>query len=312
MMKRLIPMSILVFLFFLQGATSYPLQGGKRLQFHRQRRRVQSIEMTSEAVLISQPNPSASSSPRSSKLQRPYRLLSLLAPVCMGAFWGRYDLLRLPSLLLTAKSFDILQSAARRRRLDATTFKFLNLGNFLSLGYIAALEFVDVGRGGALYTTDKMALRAVALLGALTCEFGLLKYGLPSMKLVGSNLLSLMYMVCAVLATYSVVDFSALLGIGDPIQAFMFPSVLLALSGAAIAGDKRLASDTYKSLNLTMLLIVISRLGMDLVGLVSIATQHQLSYLFTALTTFTCLFGYYKGNAFGKDGPVLLKAFNND
>ena len=57
---------------------------------------------------------------------------------------------------------------------------------------------------------------------------------------------------------------------------------------------------------------LISRLGMDLVGLVSIATQHQLSYLFTALTTFTCLFGYYKGNAFGKDGPVLLKAFNND
>ena len=110
----------------------------------------------------------------------------------------------------------------------------------------------------------------MALLGALTCEFGLLKYGLPSMKLVGSNLLSLMY-VCAVLATYSIVDFSALLGIGDPIQAscshrsFWLYQVLPLL----VIRDLHL---TYK-ISLDDAIDSDFRLGMDLVGLVSIATQ---------------------------------------
>ena len=220
--------------------------------------------MANEAVLVSQPQPrSLSSFSMITTFRRQYRVLSVLAPLCLGAFWGKYHYLKLPSLLLTAKVFDILRSAARRRRLDATTFKFLNIGSFLSLGYVATIQFMDRGAAGVFVNKEKLALTGAALFGTLTSGAALTKYGLPSVKIKGSNLLSLSYMLCAALAVYTGVDFNSLKSIFDPIHAFMFPAVFLALSGAGIAGDKRLASDTYKGLNLTILFIMISRLGME-------------------------------------------------
>lgn len=297
-----------VFPFHQQGNRLHVVSSIQRKHEH-----THCINVADDAVLFSQPN---SNSPSSSSyippLRRQYRVLSIFAPILLGVSWGKCNPLRLSSLLLTAKAFDILRSAARRKRLDATTFKFLNVGSFLSLGYLFAVQYMDGGAATVLCNKEKLALKFVSIFGVLTSGAALTKYGLPTMKVKGSNLLSLSYMLCASLAIYTGMDFNTLKNIFDPIQVFLFPAVFLALSGASIAGDKRLASDTYKGLNMTVLLMMVSRLGMEKRGLVSVTGQHPYAYIYTTLSALSCLVGLYKGKAYGKGGPMLLKAFSKD
>ena len=309
--------AILLLLLFVTRQVSCFQQYGNELRvvssIQRRRQNVQNSFMANEAVLVSKPSPpSPSSSSLMPPLRSQYRVLSILMPTCLFVLWGKDQLLRLPSLLLVAKIFDILRSAARRRRLDATTFKFLNMGSFISFGYLAASLIADAKSALMLNSTKKGVLKAATAFGTLSSGGALIKYGLPSMKIKGSNVLSLSYMTCAALAVHTGMDFATFRSISDPIQAFLFPAVFFALSGAAIVGDKRLASDTYKGLNLTVLMIMIARLGMDRTNLVSIASQHQNGYFFTIMATLSCLVGFYKGASFERNGPMLLKVFDKD
>lgn len=47
----------------------------------------------------------------------------------------------------------------------------------------------------------------------------------------------------------------------NPVDIFLVPTILFALSGAAAVGSKRLASDTYKRLNLSVIGLFLARLA---------------------------------------------------
>ena len=94
----------------------------------------------------------------------------------------------------------------------------------------------------------------------------------------------------------------------DPFEAFLFPAVFLALSGAAIAGQKRLASDTYKGLNLSLLFVYTARFLLDAKEVISMPPGGQ---FLAVISLIACTVGYCRGNSYGKDSPRLLKAFDS-
>ena len=108
-----------------------------------------------------------------------------------------------------------------------------------------------------------------------------------------------------------------------------FPCTLLALSVAASAGRKRIASDTYKGLNLSLLLVFLARLllGAKVIRSGVIACNHISPNLFlhnsriqnlismgaernllAVLSISVCGLGFYRGQTYGKDKPKLLNS----
>ena len=211
----------------------------------------------------------------------------------------------------------ICRSAARRDRLDGTTFKFLNLGAFLSFVYLTMLQFAD----RSCITTINFVRASATIFGSLATGKALLQYGFPVIKLKGSNILSVFYLACSVLTLISQLKLNSLFFKANgkivlncfvnPFEMLLEPAIYLALAGAAIAGPKRLSSDTYKKLNLTLMLSLIVRIFFSRAIFCDGLTRTVTDVGRDVVGLLSTLIGYLRGEMFGKDEPKLLKAFTS-
>lgn len=177
------------------------------------------------------------------------------------------------SFLITGKVVaDVLGSAAQRNRLDATTFKFVNLGLFLSSASLLIYFIVDSFLFLASSGLSKDYLHYVRTLLLLTyisqtliaTTRTLLMYKLPTVKLApAAGLLpfsflasTAAYFAYLVMTLYKLISSKTLLltALSAVASCALIIPVLLALHGAAVAGPKRLSSDTYKQLNLGLIM----------------------------------------------------------
>jgi hypothetical protein len=166
-----------------------------------------------------------------------------------GAIWGHMTAL----WWLGSRVAKVLSDAARRGRLSASTFQLLNVGFIAALGgEVASLAFMRGGSNvlGALISRGFLALASARALR---------RYGLPRLPLLLplsslDQLKEPLAIAYALLGTYVAwIGGAALIGSAAlPAQACMHllpAAALFALRGAAVAGPKRLASETYQALN---------------------------------------------------------------
>jgi len=232
--------------------------------------------------------------------------------------FGQTTALLIPQLA----SSIVLRSASLRNRLSGTTFKVLNLSLFASsvLLFVAEL-FQSISEGGIGFKTLSATLTAAVSYLALR------RHGLPEFKFstqgaigkvltlaqayfiltvwtgalvvsnsVGSGLISFLFGKVTrevILEPHHFITFAALLAI----QA----GTLHTLQSAAVAGEKRLSSDTYKKLNLGGILSAISAL----LGICWAAKMKcQVLWVFLTLGTYNlaqlaaCAYGFFVGSTF--------------
>jgi hypothetical protein len=91
----------------------------------------------------------------------------------------------------------------------------------------------------------------------------------------------------------------------NPVDIFLVPAILFALSGAAAAGPKRLASDTYKRLNLSVI-------GLFLARLAARALPERVLFDYGIILEITVTVASFLGLLRGhqnEPGPKLLNSF---
>lgn len=161
-----------------------------------------------------------------------------------------------PQLIFGSATY-LLASASERNRLDATTFRIINIATFLS----AILTLSPRSAGGRfpssfLFKVTTLVLRSLHSIPTLMAGARIFsEYPLPTLKFDENKSLSTAYVANAVFSLRSGL-MSLFMGSLDMVSArlLLIPAMYLALSGAAIAGPKRLSSDTYISLNRSVIL----------------------------------------------------------
>ena len=189
--------------------------------------------------------------------------------------FGETTALLIPQLAASV----VLRSAALRSRLTGTTFKVLNLSLLASSALLFVAElFQSLSEGGIGFKTLSATLTAGISYIALR------RHGWPKFKLsIGDNNLQKLaqsYLILSVCTGALIV----LNSLGSGVLSYLFGkatreiilephhfityAALLAIQGgilhtlqsAAVAGEKRLSSDTYKKLNFGIILSAISAL----------------------------------------------------
>jgi len=228
-------------------------------------------------------------------------------------------------LYVTLIVASVLQGASSRGRLEGNTFKLLNLGLFLSsiLFYTVSIAKQKVLLGGSFFSINTLRLTsqlAFAVFSALPCYLSLKEYGLPKPKMQFLPFASLPFLclfsaasvglfslftalsqsISIAISSKTLVScFAALAPSATGVSCFLVPLILFALHGAALAGPKRLSSDTYKALSASIILSSIAQVGSCLVLEISNVQKYitLLMSLVSLLTaTFTLKIGLdYKG-----------------
>mmetsp|Transcript_90058 Transcript_90058/g.285156 ORF Transcript_90058/g.285156 Transcript_90058/m.285156 type:complete len:355 (-) Transcript_90058:67-1131(-) len=195
--------------------------------------------------------------------------------------WGRpsagYSLGVVPVLLLTMASLRVLQSAASRGRLSGGTFRMMSLA---SLAAFAAMLFVtcfDVLKMFALLAVGRFSWAAIlplcigilainTALPAIGASYGTLAAeGLPKFKTAvraekgNRGLLTLLAIGYVVTAVHQVMWGGAMLMYSNwkvvgALRCFIVAACAHVCQTAAVAGPKRLSSETYRTLNLALML----------------------------------------------------------
>ena len=230
--------------------------------------------------------------------------------------FGETTALLVPQLAATV----VLRSAALRSRLTGTTFKVLNLSLLVSSSLLFVAELLQsISEGGIGFKTISATVTAAVSYLALK------RHGWPKFKLdvgdgnltnlarayfalsactgglvlantIGSGVLSFLFGRAAgelILEAHHFITFAALLTIQG--------GVLHTLQSASVAGDKRMSSDTYKKLNLGVIVSSVSAL----VGIAWAAKMNcKVLWVFLTLGIYNvaqlaaCSFGLYIGKTF--------------
>ena len=212
---------------------------------------------------------------------------------------------------------DVVHSATLRGRLGGTSFKVLNLGLALNAALLLVAELLNEAWPFGLRLLFALTTGAAAAVNLRT-------HGLPSAKLEVTGLLSASYCALSVMAACCAAALAATahyigkmmpmgsldVAIGShTIFTFgAFTSLLVfvfhTLQSAAVAGDKRLASATYRKMNLAC--VVASALmaagtavsaSMGFAG----AVLSRTCILVSVCTAATCGTGLYRGYKFDKE-----------
>ncbi|QDZ19661.1 hypothetical protein HOP50_03g21790 [Chloropicon primus] len=230
--------------------------------------------------------------------------------------FGETTALLMPQLAASV----VLRSAALRGRLTGTTFKVLNLSLLVSSTLLFVAEvFQSISEGGIGFKTLSATITAAISYIALK------RHGWPTFKFeLGENkLLALSKGYFGLSACTGV--FMVLNTLGSGVLSFLFGKLtgetilephhfitfaaLLAIQGgilhtlqtAAVAGEKRLSSETYRNLNLGVILSAISAL----MGIFWASTMKcQVLWVFLTLGVYNiaqlvaCSSGFYLGKTY--------------
>ncbi|CAJ1423493.1 unnamed protein product [Effrenium voratum] len=186
-------------------------------------------------------------------------------------------------LIMTAVCCSVLRSAASRDRLNGGTFRTLGLAVLGASTLFLLKTIMDVSvlvrllgqRPVPLETEGKLLAQVpLALVAWFGCKAGygtLHQHGLPKFKLSvraerGQRwLLTLLAVGYAVTAVHQVVWGSAALFSGPftlgALRCFIVAACAHVCQTAAVAGPKRLSSETYRTLNLALILDGVARLA---------------------------------------------------
>ncbi|CAE7357795.1 CCD1 [Symbiodinium sp. CCMP2456] len=187
-------------------------------------------------------------------------------------------------VIVTAIACGVLRSASARDRLGGGTFRLLSLGLLFACSLLFLRAISSVGVLLAVASKGPVSLRVEALLLAqvpilfVSC-FGckaaygtLAKEGLPKFKMAlraekGRKwLLTLLAVGYFVTSLHQVLWGSASLFGGFPalgaLRCFVVAACAHVCQTAAVAGPKRLSSETYRTLNLALLLDATARIAM--------------------------------------------------
>lgn len=209
----------------------------------------------------------------------------------------------LPLYISTALAGKTLSAAAKRNRLDGTTFKLLNVGLLLSC-IPTVMSTVPIAIAWQRYVMSNQIAGALAssvrllhaYISTSTTYAALLSFGLPTIKLSMVGPLSLTYVVLALCNLYGL----PMAGNGLMLESAMITSMLYALHGAAAAGAQRLSSHTYLALNGAVLISSLIKLF----GLIttypgrftaSVITQNLAFFAVPFVSLAAAGFGLYKG-----------------
>jgi hypothetical protein len=224
------------------------------------------LQMSSSA----EPVEAAGSKPAADDLEGLYLQTSLWAAAAVGC-----ELLRpsfpgspfvrhiLPLYTSAALCGKTLSAAAKRNRLDATTFKLLNSGLVLScIPTVMSTVGIASSWWQLVWRNDLVAAFAVSAklihsyVTTATAYSALLAYGLPTIKLSAVGPLSSTYLALAACTLYGL----PFTGGSLMLESALSTSMLFALHGAAAAGQKRLSSHTYLALNAAVIISAAYRL----------------------------------------------------
>lgn len=183
-------------------------------------------------------------------------------------------------LLITLFVLKVMQSAAARGRLGGTTFRVLALGLLASFFLIFVHSLHHLGHLLQQITSIASApwYHLIASLVMLVTSYTLVttsykaleEHGLPSFKLgvmsKGAAPLSLLAVGYAVTAVHSlgcgaITTLYGPMKIVGVLRCFVVAGCAHVCQTAAVAGAKRLASETYMLLNLALILDSVARLG---------------------------------------------------
>lgn len=189
----------------------------------------------------------------------------------------------------TLATLQVLKGAANRQRLDGNTFKLLNLGYSLSFIW-TWLKITIIGSGGANIGFKKYLPEIITFIAS---TMNLFEYGLPELRIQINNKspLALSYLACAIHRFACMIKNAAITPCSNNLFiAFIF----LALHGAANAGQKRLSSYTYKTLNTGIIIGSIYTFIKS--GLLIIPFTRQTMWILTNIVIASC--GLYKGSTY--------------
>ena len=193
------------------------------------------------------------------------------------------DMMRIAPTLAT---LQVLKSAAHRQRLDGNTFRLLNLGYSLSFIWTWLKITIIGGGGGAAVGAGGFAFKKYLpeITAFIASTMNVFEYGLPKHRIQINNKspLALSYLACATHRVACMIKNAAITPCSNNLLiAFIF----LALHGAANVGQKRLSSETYKTLNIGIIF------G-SIFGSILSPTRQS---MWTIMNVMICSFGLYKG-----------------
>lgn len=184
-------------------------------------------------------------------------------------------------LIMTAVSCSVLRSAASRDRLNGGTFRMLGLAVLSASTLFLLKTIMDLsvlvrllGERPVPLDTEAFLLAQVPL--ALVAWYGfragygtLHQHGLPKFKFAvraeGRSWLTLLAVGYAATAVHQVIWGSACLFSGPftlgALRCFVVAAVAHVCQTAAVAGPKRLSSETYRTLNLALILDGLARIA---------------------------------------------------
>lgn len=212
-------------------------------------------------------------------MQSPYRSVSILLQQVQST------LPVVSSMVTSTVISNLLMSASLRSRLDASTFKTLNLGFLLSsiLYYLVNIAYRKVVISDisfvSFYTLNLILQLSYAAFSALPAYRSIQYFGLPVVKIEplkqvadanGLPLITFISLIASCMVYFSNILARGLFtyfetsSIGHvfaslvpasvfSVSTFLIPSMLLALHSASLAGAKRLSSDTYQILSKTII-----------------------------------------------------------
>mmetsp|Transcript_31230 Transcript_31230/g.71754 ORF Transcript_31230/g.71754 Transcript_31230/m.71754 type:complete len:369 (-) Transcript_31230:61-1167(-) len=206
---------------------------------------------------------------------------------------------------LTSRVGKVLQNAARRGRLGASTFQILNLGIIIALACNVVVASQAGGFLGALLSHIFLVLPSA---------HALRRYGPPRLSSLLPetetlcNGLSLSY---ALLALHTAARlFGVLAGKLTPVShgsclQLVPAAALLALRSAAIAGPKRLSSSTYLDLNRALRTYALGGAIADFSALARGAQALSASFCFNfgaqLALAYVCTAGFRRGASYSED-----------
>jgi len=217
-------------------------------------------------------------------------------------------------LLITLFVLKVMQSAAARDRLGGTTFRVLALGLLASffLILVDALITLSSVLPQIVSTASVPWYPLVASLVMLVTSYisvtasykALEEHGLPSFKLgvmsKGAAPLSLLAVGYAVTTVHSL-GWGAILTLYSPMKIagalrfFVVAGCAHVCQTAAVAGAKRLASETYRLLNLALILDSVARLG-----ILMTVGMPPTSFILPAITLLSSAGGWLVGKTASK------------
>lgn len=235
--------------------------------------------------------------------------------VAKGQPIREWTLIDLTPWLVTLAVLGVMQSAAERDRLGGNTFKVLALGlaaGAATMLYAEGSDLVDAASTGKVTPMlgAEVIIATFAGVPAVRASWAALqKHGLPFIKIDLASegaLLTVAAVGYAVTALQQVSWGGQLLLYEDgtvlvgALRCFVVSSAAYVCQTAAIAGSKRLSSDTYKQLNAALAVDAAVRLffaagGSDVLQGPGAASADPFPLLFAVVAFFAAAFGWIVG-----------------